>query len=198
MASQFTCHEFKLREIILKEASVQIEQYGLRKFTMDGIAEKLKISKKTLYKYFPGKDSIIHEYFIEVLESDRKYTEESMKNAVTLPEQMNAIIFSCHKYRLPVRVVDEAHKFYPREWEQVQKLKDDKLKLVKDCLQKSMAEGKIKQNVNLTIIETMIDSTAGAFMNYEFLSRNNTTLKEAINEMLQVIFYGIVNQDSNL
>nr|WP_277443753.1 helix-turn-helix domain-containing protein [Pelotomaculum isophthalicicum] len=44
---------------MLQAASRQIEKYGFRKFTIDDIASDLGISKKTIYKYFISKKSLI-------------------------------------------------------------------------------------------------------------------------------------------
>lgn len=47
------------KEIWTKELATLYLQNGLGKFTMDKIAQKLNISKATLYKYFSSKDEII-------------------------------------------------------------------------------------------------------------------------------------------
>ncbi|MDP4145528.1 MAG: TetR/AcrR family transcriptional regulator [Bacillota bacterium] len=182
-----------MKDIILKTAAEKIQRYGLRKFTMDEIAEELKISKKTLYKYFSGKDAIIHEYFMEIIESDMNNTLEALEKGEALVDKINAIIYSYHKYRLPVSVYDEAYKFYHKEWEEVQKLKDFKLKLINDVLKAAMDEGHIKKDINLNIIGLMLENTINTLLSYEFLSKNDLTMKEAINEVLKVILHGIIN-----
>jgi AcrR family transcriptional regulator len=64
-----------MKEKILDVAAKLIQQYGLKKFTVDEIASQLKISKKTIYKYFESKDDLIRSYFNSVISSD----EESIK-----------------------------------------------------------------------------------------------------------------------
>ena len=41
-----------MKEKIIKESIVSLRTEGL-KFSVDTLAERLKISKKTVYKYFP-------------------------------------------------------------------------------------------------------------------------------------------------
>lgn len=182
-----------MKDIILKAAAAKIMHYGLRKFTMDEIAEELKVSKKTLYKYFSGKDEIVHEYFMEIIESDIKNTLETLESAKSLTDKINAIIYSYHKYSLPVNVYDEAYKFYHKEWEEVQKLKDFKLKLMKDILRNAVDDGQLKQNINLNIIGLILENTTNTLLSYEFLSKNNMTMKEATNEVINIILHGIIN-----
>lgn len=181
-----------MKDIILKTASEQIQKYGLRKFTMDEIAVELKMSKKTLYKYFPGKDIIIQEYFNEIIESDRIDTETNLKEAQSLLEQINSIVFSYHKYRLPVSIIEEAEKFYHDEWIKIQQLKDYKVALLKDCLQTAKNTGYLKKDVNLNMIGLLIDNSINTIFSYEFLSKNHVTVKEAVNEVLKILLYGIM------
>src|SRR3954466_14028959 len=48
-----------LRARILQQARRDFFAHGYSRFTMDGLAEELGISKKTLYVHFAGKDEII-------------------------------------------------------------------------------------------------------------------------------------------
>jgi AcrR family transcriptional regulator len=182
-----------LKDIILKSAAEKIQHHGLRKFTMDEIAEELKISKKTLYKYFSGKDAIIHEYFIEIIESDMANTDESLKKANSLIDKLNAVIHSYHKYRLPAHVFDEASKFYIKEWEEVQKLKNYKLKLINDILNESLDKGNLKKDIDLNIVVLMLENTVNTLLSYEFLSKNNMTIQKATDKVINIILNGITN-----
>lgn len=46
-----------MKNKIIKESIRSLQQEGLR-FSVDTLAEKLKISKKTVYKYFPTKEAL--------------------------------------------------------------------------------------------------------------------------------------------
>jgi AcrR family transcriptional regulator len=49
----------ELRERILNQARAHFFSYGYSSLTMDDLATELGMSKKTLYVYFPGKETII-------------------------------------------------------------------------------------------------------------------------------------------
>ncbi|MCB2356738.1 TetR/AcrR family transcriptional regulator [Clostridium estertheticum] len=182
-----------MKEIIMKIAAQKIQTYGLRKFTMDEIASELKMSKKTIYKHFKSKDDIIFEYFKEIIESDKNYTIESIKKAGTLEDKLNSIIFSYHKYKLPINILDEAHKFYYDEWNKLQDLKDFKLKLIETTLKESMESVVLRDDINLNLISSILESVSNTFLDYEFLSKNNMTMKDAMNETITILLHGILN-----
>ena len=50
-----------MREKILNVVAQLINRYGLKKFTVDEVATTLRISKKTIYQYFSGKDEILND-----------------------------------------------------------------------------------------------------------------------------------------
>ncbi|MPQ31127.1 TetR/AcrR family transcriptional regulator [Clostridium estertheticum] len=182
-----------MKEIIMKIAAQKIQTYGLRKFTMDEIASELKMSKKTIYKHFKSKDDIIFEYFNEIIESDKNYTIESIKKDGSLEDKLNSIIFSYHKYKLPVNTLDEAHKFYYDEWNKLQDLKDFKLKLIETTLKESMESGVLRDDINLNLISSILESVSNTFLDYKFLSKNNMTMKDAMNETITILLHGILN-----
>lgn len=181
-----------MRDIIMKVAAEKIQTYGLRKFTMDEIAAELKISKKTIYKYFKGKDDIIVEYFNEIIETDKNDTLQSIKKDCSLVDKLNSIIYSYHKYKLPINVLDEAYKFYYHEWEKIQKLKDFKLNLIEKILKEGMEEGILKRDIQLNIISSILESVSNTFLDYKFLNKNDLTIKEAMNQVMTVLLYGIL------
>ena len=49
----------KLKDIILKEGFRSVSSDGIRSFTVENLASKLSMSKKTIYQYFPKKEVLI-------------------------------------------------------------------------------------------------------------------------------------------
>lgn len=181
-----------MKEIIMKAASDKIQFYGLRKFTMDELAAELKVSKKTIYKYFKSKDEIISEYFREIIETDKKSTIESIEKDALLIDKLNSIIYSYHKYKLPSNILDEAYKFYHEEWEKVQELRNFKLKQVELILNRAREEGLIKEDIQLNMVSLILESASSTFLNYKFLSENDMSMRAAMKEIVNIILNGIL------
>lgn len=177
----------------MKAASEKIQCHGLRKFTMNEIASELKISKKTIYKYFKSKDDIISEYFKEIIESDKKYTMQALeKENASLEDKLNSIIFSYHKYKLPVSILDEAYKFYYEKWKEIESLKNLKLKLIENTLKEAIKSGELKENIDIHIVSFILESVSSTLLDYKFLSKNNLTMKDAMDDTLKILLHGIL------
>lgn len=181
-----------MREMIMKAAAQKIQTYGLRKFTMDEIAVELKVSKKTIYKYFKGKDEIIFEYFKEIIETDKNNTLKSIKKDCSLEDKLTSIIYSYHKYKLPVNVLDEAYKFYYDEWKKIHQLRDFKLNLIEITIKEGMKDGFLRSDIQPHMITLILESISNTFLDYKFLSENDMTMKEAMNEVMTILLHGIL------
>src|SRR5947209_6030079 len=51
--------EAETSERILAGAAQQVEDFGLRRFTIDDLARRLGISRVTIYRYFPKRDRLV-------------------------------------------------------------------------------------------------------------------------------------------
>jgi AcrR family transcriptional regulator len=99
---------------------VSTSNSGLKKFTVDELAAELHISKKTLYQYFSGKDEMIRGCFEETLGSDRQSVLDAVGSDRSFLDKIHAIVHPSHRYRMPVRIMDEAKQFYPGEWAKIE------------------------------------------------------------------------------
>ena len=169
----------------------KIEAYGLRKFTIDEIAKDLKISKKTIYKYFVSKDIMIQEYFEAIIQSDKENTLKAVDMDCSLIDKLSAVVYAYHKYKLPVRILNETYKFFPNEWKKIEELKKFKLNILENILNEGIDKGIIRPDIHLSVISLMLEITSEAFLNSEFLSENDLTFKQTIKEVLSILLNGI-------
>ncbi|MVB12280.1 Bacterial regulatory proteins, tetR family [Caprobacter fermentans] len=184
-----------MKNKILDAVAQLIEQYGLKKFTVDELAAELHISKKTLYQYFSGKDEMIREYFEKTLESDRQNVLDTVGSDRSFPDKIHAIVHSSHRYRLPVRIMDEAKQFYPDEWAKVKDLKQFKLDEFQKLLKQASDEGILRPDVHFGILSAMLERVSDLFLDTDFLLENGMKATQAIDEVLNIIIGGIVKKD---
>lgn len=54
-------------ERILTAAAQQVEDFGLRRFTIDDVARRLGVSRVTIYRYFPKRDRLVQAVLLREL-----------------------------------------------------------------------------------------------------------------------------------
>ena len=186
-----------MKETILNEAAVLIKQYGIRKFTVDEIAAALRISKKTIYRYFQSKDDIIRCYIQSSVSSDHESVTKIMKEKRDAPDKIKAVIHSVHTYPLPVDLLNEVKQFYPEQWKQIEDMKQFKTDAIKKICKQGIREHLIRSDISWPVLARMVEEITNMFTDYEFLAENGLKTSEAIDCSLDIILYGILKNHSD-
>jgi hypothetical protein len=141
---------------------------------------------------------MIREYFDKTLESDRQSVQLTMESKQTFSGKVQAIVHSSHHYRMPISVLNEAEQFYPDEWAKIEQLKQFKLNAFQSLLEQAENEGRLRPDVNLTVLSSMLERVSKMFIDTNFLLENGLKPTQAIDEALNIIIYGIVKRDSEI
>ena len=185
-----------MKEKILDAAAQLIQQHGLKKFTIDEIASQLRISKKTIYKHFKSKDDLIEEYFEVSIASDKESVTRVLSGNEEFSDKIHAIVYSNHRYRLPIPLLMEAKQFYPEVWTKVEALKQFKLNATKEVLKQGVEAGIFKADIHFGVLSKILEKISDMFTDYDFLLDNQLNTRKAIDEALKIIFSGILKNNS--
>lgn len=94
------------KEVIVLNAQKLFRQYGLKKTTMDDIAEACGKAKSTLYHYFKNKEQIFDEVIQIELISLRSIVKEKVDAEKTVTEKISTYFLSFHK-----EIIDKANLY---------------------------------------------------------------------------------------
>ncbi len=186
----------ELKERIL-EATIEVFQEKGLKFTMDDIAKKLSMSKKTIYTVFRDKESMFYEMveycFDQIKESERQVLNDDSLDTIgklrailcVLPDRYKSIDFG---KLYPLR--DKYPGIYSRVEERLENGWETTIALI----QKGMEEGVIRKDVNITVYKTMFEATIERFFQRDILVRNEISYGEALRNVVQILVDGIVEK----
>lgn len=186
-----------MKDKILATVAQLINRYGLKKFTVDEVATTLRISKKTIYQYFSGKDEMIHEYFVANLESEKQNMDRAMREAEGFRNKLYALVHTNRCYGLPISVMGEAKQFYPEEWAEVEALRAYKLNALGELLKYAKRDGILKDNIHFGILTAMLERSSDIILDTDFLLENKLHVAQAIDAALDIILYGIEKENEN-
>ena len=146
-----------MKEEIVKRALNDFMQYGFKSFTMDDLAGKLGMSKKTLYEHFPSK--------LELIEATLDYAlDMSCRNVETFVQGEGSVIENVYRNQKKVkeifninsqRPIWELQKYYPKTYErmEVEFAKSDAL-FIDKLLEKGWEEGLFRKDINTIFYKT--------------------------------------------
>lgn len=128
------------KERILAEAEELFNKHGIKRITMDDIAQHLSISKKTIYQYFQEKDDLVDDCCKNVMqrrECEFENLQKEAKDAVDgMIQSMKHMgnMFS----RINPNLFYDLQKFYPKTWKAFREFKEQHMKGI---IEKNLRDG---------------------------------------------------------
>ncbi|MFS0645675.1 TetR/AcrR family transcriptional regulator [Siminovitchia sp. 179-K 8D1 HS] len=185
-----------MKERIMQAFVEEVKDKGI-KFTMNDLAGRLGISKRTLYEHFSSKAEIL-EAIIEltIKEFDEKTEAIVQDSSLTLLEKIKAAIIVVPKYDefYDLQILEEMKKYYPSQWEKMNNSLYE-WEALKKLLEQGIAEGLIKdQNIEL-LMRLVIDAT-NLTLDRRFIWENRITVEEAMNGIVNVLLFGMVAENA--
>jgi len=167
---------------------------GFYKTTMDEVASELKMSKKTIYKFFPSKDDLvtaIARHFMEGLKSKIVPALNSEKNAIEKLAELNHILAKVST-KISTKRMDEIKQHLPKLWDEIDAFRTKMMFLnITKVVDQGKAEGLFIDYPTPIIMNTLVSSVR-AIVNPEFILNNNFSISEAALYTFKVVIGGIV------
>lgn len=166
------------KEFILKETLGYFLKYGVKNFTMDDIANKLGVSKKTLYQMFCNKENLLFEAVDELWESFLVQIHEIEQEEIN-PLQKIVKIYDCAFQTL--KTMDPVFLKSLQNYQKnvMDKYQSHRSYFLNDVIKKLMLEAKSNNQ-----IEPNIDIDFFLQVNFENLDKQ-IWYEEAINNYSQ-------------
>jgi AcrR family transcriptional regulator len=96
-------------ERILAAAARQVEDFGLRRFTIDDVARRLGVSRVTIYRYFPKRDRLVQAVLLRELHRFLERVGAAVEPWPTLEQKLvEGVVFAIgylRRHRLLQRVL---------------------------------------------------------------------------------------------
>ena len=182
----------ELRQAIITEAGEEFFKYGFANITTNQIAEKLKISKKTLYRLFSSKDELLDA----VLEKMHREMNECFAGLVN-NDQLDILEKT---RRISQVAIKTNQKFSPQFVRDLQRLEvgdghqrahECSLVYFEQLFQEGVARGVFRSDVNLGALLLLILKLQGS-MDFDTMSRLQLSMQEAIDALINIIIEGIL------
>ena len=169
-------------------------QEGFYKTTMDDLARQLKMSKKTIYKYFPKKENLIWEtsfYFVEKHQVRIKEILESEENAIQklfdLIEYIGRMLMNVNR-----KWFEDIQIHQPELWK---KIDEFRINIIRSRITKLIEQGKNEgyiENFSTDIIVTMFLSSVQNIVNPTFIINSKLNMNEVLESVITILMQGIM------
>jgi len=176
------------KNIFLKE--------GFYKITMDELASGLRISKKTIYKYFPSKnkliDTVVNNFQKKTKKQLNKIIEEQ-NNSIQKIKALTNFMVSL-SFEVSPKILYDLQIHRPDLWNKIDKFRTTVIENVWEKIINSGKKEKYIINKPNDIIIALIIASVRGVVNPEFLLTHNYSIKEAYEITFEIIITGILTE----
>lgn len=184
------------KEKILVFTEEKLFSQGFHKTTMAEISSELRMSKKTIYKYFPSKldlvDAIANRFtermkgkILPILNSDENAVEKIIGLISTL---------SNTAAKIGDKILDELKTHFPTVWQQVDKFRTEMMYAnLSKVIDQGKNEGLIEDYPTPLIMNILVNAVRST-VNPEFILNNNFSMKVAAQTTFKIIMKGILTE----
>ncbi|WMN10893.1 TetR/AcrR family transcriptional regulator [Marivirga salinae] len=182
---------------ILEGAKSLFMQFGLKSITMDDIARKVGVSKKTIYQFFSDKNSIVFKSVHEHFSDHRNEIEKVLDNSKNSIEAMYKIS-KCMKLQVEAvnpTVLYDLQRYFPKAHKRFLEfkntfIKDRMTKIIED----GIASGFFRKEINTEILVIQRIEQAQLAFNNEIFPRDKFDFKEIHEQLFDHFLHGILTE----
>jgi AcrR family transcriptional regulator len=181
---------------IIEHTEEKFFRDGFYKTTMDEVASELKMSKKTIYKFFPSKDDLvlaIAKFFMNKMKSQILPALSTDKNAIEkLADLINILAKASEK--ISTKRMEEIKRHYPGLWIEIDRFRTE---MMFGNITKVIDQGK-KEGLFIdyptNIVMNVLVASVRNIVNPDFILNNNFSIIEAARYAFKIIIGGIVTE----
>lgn len=184
-----------VKEKILKGAEDLFMRFGVRSISMDDIARKLSVSKKTLYQHFADKEALVNEVFVEALKKDMKMFKaiKDQSNDALEEIALLSVTMKHHLEKVNPALLFDLQKFHPTAWSAWLEFKN---KFIYDSvvrnLKQGKAEGYYREEIDPEILAVIRIESVQLPFNPELFPKEKFKLASVQEHLLEHFIQGLL------
>jgi len=181
---------------VLLDASNIFMENGIKSITMDDIAKRLKISKRTLYEYFDTKSNLIFQIVRYNIKKEKEIIDHHINtsaNSIEIMINVSKSIIQMYNNSHD-SVLHDIKKYYKRVWQIIEDFHNDHInKLVYQNLKNGINEGLYRPEINPKILAALYTIQLRLFSSMSNFNIDGSNFKKLKIQFFEYHMYGIMS-----
>lgn len=186
----------EVQERILDTAFNLFRQYGTRSITMDDIALKMGISKKTLYAHFADKSDLVVNVMsrhLALMEEECGHSRTNAKNAIEEMFLVMKMIENRLRNMNPVVMMD-LQKFHAKAYQLFETHRNVFMpETIRENLERGMREGLYREDLEVDVLSHFRAASAMFCFQPELFPMNGYDMNRVQRVLLEHFVYGVAS-----
>lgn len=193
---------------ILDAAYKRFLEKGYRHTTMDDIAQVLGMSKKTLYKYYPGKLDLLGASFEVTKTKLTAKVEAILENRyISFPLKLKSTLTVMASLLGPINpeLFEDLREYAPEIWEDLEQyINESAYTRFKKLLDQGISEGLINPSVNINLVVMLYAAAVQSLMDPKFAGQFPEPIQKGMkippsdiyDQAITIIYNGILTDEA--
>jgi AcrR family transcriptional regulator len=183
-----------LRSMILEAGFSKFRQFGIRRVTMDEIARELRISKKTLYRYFPDKAAMVQACADRVTGEVLPLVQRALANSGSVAERFSSILeaFSRVPRFISPSFIADLRVDYPQVWESIDARRRGVIAHFERLIEDGIASGEVHAEIHPKVFMRVILAVLERVLVPEVMLAGEFTPAQAIETVAVMLTQGVL------
>jgi len=182
-----------MNETIFRATIEEFNENGIR-FTMDDLAKRMRVSKRTIYENIISKEAVISDIIDSYFADIKQQESEILNNSkLTIIEKIYKVI--CILPRIPFSVdynrIYEIQKYYPDLYKKIDNHLTGEWEVTLSLFKQGINEGLIR-DLNISIVRQMLLGTMRVLLDQGSLAYDQVTYGDALEQALDIVMNGIL------
>ena len=175
---------------IIEAATDRFMDAGLYKVTMDEIASDLRMSKKTVYKFFPSKEDLLKAIVHTMLKKIESEVQAITTSEKSFEEKFISILNLVGKIlrRLSRPFMTDIQRFAPGLWKEIETFRREKVF--------SKKEGVFREDLDPDLFFLVLTNAVQGIMNPHVLSLQPFSAEEAFKGIFRILYEGALTDEA--
>ncbi len=185
------------RDDILDAALLLFNQRGYRQVTVDDIAHKRGISKRTLYQHFDSKEEIARQIVERRLSGLGEAVDQIDKDAsLDFVAAFTKILLAVQRAvgGFSLTFLEDIERFAPSVFQLIVDFRTNRIEFLTGLFRRSQENEAVRRDINPEWAAKYLILVANQFVRPEFLQAEGIPLPQAIELVREIFLYGIANK----
>ncbi|WP_075352002.1 TetR/AcrR family transcriptional regulator [Algoriphagus marinus] len=193
---------------ILESAYSLFLEKGYRHTTMDDIALSLSMSKKTLYKYYPGKLELLSASF-EILKTKMTAKVEAILENKYIPFPLKLkstlTVIATHLAPINPELFEDLREYAPEVWEELRVYINESAYIrFQKLIKQGVDQGLVNPRINVSLMVMLYAAAVQSLLDPKFISQFpeditgqiNLSPSEIYDQAISIIYNGILTEEA--
>lgn len=192
-------NEIDIKKRILETARNEFFSFGFSKVSIEEIASKMGMSKKTIYKFFPSKDELVRAVTASTLSEVESSCKRIIENQeIDFVEKLRQMMTSAalHTSKMGRPLIEDLEKNAPEVWKEIAEFRNKRIyEDFGKLLHEGRERGMFRKDVNEHLVLLIYSNVIRNIVSPETLSQLPLTALQVYETIVKVIFEGILTDN---